>query len=94
MSLNTNINAKHIILARQPGKPSNQNNIRLDYWLKHPYLKHVQKSFFLLYFSVKAIIEEILKMPLESHVKYVVLELCCEQNDEDVEIPYVKFKID
>ena len=47
-------------------------------------------------------IEEVLKVPLEPHVQYVVLEACVESKDvaddapdeeRDVEIPYIRYKI-
>jgi len=43
--------------------------------------------------SVKAAIEEITKAPLGDEVNYVVLEACCEQNEEDVDIPFIKFRV-
>jgi len=43
--------------------------------------------------SVKDTIEEVTKTPMAPHAKYVVLEVCCEQEGEDVDVPYIKFKV-
>ena len=38
------------------------------------------------------VVESVSKKPIESHVKALTFELCCNDEDgEDVEVPYVRY---
>lgn len=44
-------------------------------------------------FSVEAVVQEVTK-ELKPHVNHLVLELCCDDAEgEDVEVPYVLYKL-
>ena len=44
--------------------------------------------------SVSKIVQDVTKKPLEPHVKRLVLELCCDDKEgEDVEVPYVLYRL-
>jgi ubiquitin-activating enzyme E1 len=44
--------------------------------------------------TLRNIVETVSKKPIPKHVKSLVFELCCsDENDEDVEVPYVKYTL-
>lgn len=48
----------------------------------------------LFFFSMTEIVTKVSKKKLGKHVKALVFELCCnDMNDEDVEVPYVRYTI-
>lgn len=48
----------------------------------------------LLFGRMSEVVKKVSKKKIPSHVKALVLELCCNDTDgEDVEVPYVKYKL-
>ena len=44
--------------------------------------------------SISSIVESISKKEIPSHVRALVLEICCNDNDgNDLEVPYVKYNL-
>ena len=56
---------------------------------------HVGLTFFFgCFVSMSDILVEVTKKPIPEHVKNLVFEICCEdENEEDVEVPYVMYKL-
>jgi len=45
-------------------------------------------------FRMSDVVKEVSKRQIPSHVKALVFELCCnDENGEDVEVPYVKYNL-
>jgi len=45
-------------------------------------------------YRMSEVVKKVSKKKIPSHVKALVLELCCNDTDgEDVEVPYVKYKL-
>ena len=48
----------------------------------------------LSYHRMSAVVTSVSKKKIPSHVKALVFELCCNDNEgEDVEVPYVKYQL-
>ena len=63
--------------------------------LLFPLISNTVIDFFLLFlFRISQTCEKVSKKKIKPHVRTLVLELCCDDREgEDVEVPYVKYKL-